>query len=150
MNKIDFYIRLHNIIQKIIHRCNPSEYASFDDLMSDINGTVFDDDYGSTFIDEDDINWIKSDPELNENIIELCKINFEESKGGGIEGTIHMILVDLDLIYQPKSKILNISFDFKNLSYLQKHTEELCEILESQLILNDLSILPYKNKKPTL
>jgi hypothetical protein len=71
MNKIEFYSKLHSIIQKIIHRCNPSEYNSFEELISDINGTVFDDDHGSTFLTTDEINWIISDSDVKENIIKF-------------------------------------------------------------------------------
>jgi hypothetical protein len=149
MNKIEFYSKLHSIIQKIIHRCNPSEYNSFEELISDINGTVFDDDHGSTFLTTDEINWIISDSDVKENIIKLCIDAQPQENIGNINGTIQMLLIELDMVYQPKSKILNISLDFKNISYLQDHTSELCDFMESQLLLNDLSILPYKKTKTT-
>lgn len=143
MNKIVFYKKLRSIIQKIIHRCNPSDYNTFEDLLRDINGSVFDEDHGSTFLTDDEVNWINSDIEIKENIIELCLIHAQENKNN-IDGTIESLLTELDLIYQPEAKILNISFDFKNLSYLKEHTMELSDLIESQLLMNDLSVLPYK------
>jgi hypothetical protein len=146
MNKIDFYIRLRSIIQKIIHRCNPSEYNNFDELLLDINGTVFDEDHGSTFLTNDDIDWIQSDFEIKENIIRLCRDAQIEENVDSVNGTVQMLLIELDMVYQPKVEILNLSLDFKNLAYLQDHTTELCDFMDSQLLLNDLSILPYKKQ----
>lgn len=140
MNKKD---RLKTIILKIINRCNPSNYDSFDDLLQKTTSTVSDTSR-SSFLTNDEISFIKEDPKIRTNILEICKSvsrQIKERSANNHEKTIESILVELNIhnssFAKPPPNIKYITEELVNGNPIKGTIDEI-------LLLLDLSPTPYQ------
>ena len=135
--------KFKSIVLKIINRSNPSQYTSFDDLLEKTCSTVANGSK-SSFLGDDEISFIKSDPKIYANILEICKSaskQIEEKHVNNHEKTIESILVQLNVHNTSSAK------PPPNIEYIKKEVvpgNPIKGTIGELLLLLDLSPTPYQ------
>jgi len=134
--------KLHSIVIKVLNRCTISEFNSFDEIIIENQKTV--DSGKTTFIDNEEIEYIKRSPKFYDNFLKICelvdkKIRMQESFLDKI--TTESILFDLNLSVNSE---VDIPTNFKYLINDPENYKQIKGTVEEILIYMDLSSKPYK------
>lgn len=134
--------KLHSIVIKVLNRCTISEFNSFDEIIIENQKTV--DSGKTTFIDNEEIEYIKRSPKLYDNFLKICelvdkKIRMRESFLDKI--TTESILFDLNLSVNSE---VDIPTNFKYLINDPENCKQIKGTVEEILIYMDLSSKPYE------
>lgn len=136
--------QLKTIIDKINNRCSPYKYETFDELLDEIDKTSASG--NPSFFTEKEIEWVQSHPEIERNIMEMCRTVIKNSPLD-YNSTMSGILHNLDLSFNEE---LRDSKEFylsgrKNLQFLSSSDSySVRDTIEEILLLLDLSIIPYR------
>lgn len=129
--------KLHAIVLKVINRCNYSEFNSFNEIIAQSNKTVADGGK-STFMTKKEIEYVRNNPKIYDNILKICKIVDEELRlQSSNQITTESILFNLNLSINSE---VDIPDHFR---YLESHSE-IGGTIEQILVLMDLSSKPYE------
>ena len=134
--------KLHSIVIKVLNRCTISEFNSFDEIIIENQKTV--DSGKTTFIDDEEIEYIKRSPKFYDNFLKICelvdkKIRMQESFLDKI--TTESILFDLNLSANSE---VDIPTNFKYLINDPENYKQIKGTVEEILIYMDLSSKPYE------
>lgn len=136
--------QLELLITKICNRCNPNDYETFGDLLNEIEKTAVNGD--PTFLTEEEIKLIESNPEIEKNILKMCSKVVQKRTFS--ENTIEYIIFKLNMSGTKKSEKFKSTYYIssnKNLKFLtEPESKPLKGTIEEVLIMLDLSIIPYK------
>lgn len=137
---------LENLIKKINNRCNPEKYSSFSELCEKVKETTYNS--RSSFLTENELEFIKSNPEIENNILKLC-IKQREKENKDTKFTVSNIL-DILLLTEQSTEVYNnklkqyenpkIGINFLN----DPNSKSIHGTIEEILIMLDLSVVPYR------
>lgn len=134
--------KLYAIVIKVLNRCTISEFNSFNEIIIENEKTVKGG--GATFIDNEEIEYIKKNPKLYDNFLKICelvdkKIQMQESLSHKI--TTESILFDLDLSVNSE---VDTPTNFQYLINDPENYKQIKGTVEEILIYMDLSSKPYE------
>ena len=140
--------KLYAIVIKVLNRCTISEFNSFNEIIIENEKTVKGG--GATFIDNEEIEYIKKNPKLYDNFLKICelvdkKIQMQESLSHKI--TTESILFDLDLSVNSE---VDTPTNFQYLINDPENYKQIKGTVEEILIYMDLSSKPYEAVDKTL
>lgn len=140
--------KLHSIVIKVLNRCTISEFNSFDEIIIENEKTV--DGGKATFIDDEEIEYIKRNKKLYDNFLKICelvdkKMQMQESLSHKI--TTESILFDLNLSVNSE---VDIPTNFRYLINDPENYKQIKGTVEEILIYMDLSSKPYEAVDKTL
>lgn len=134
--------KLYAIVIKVLNRCTISKFNSFNEIIIENEKTVKGG--GATFIDNEEIEYIKKNPKLYDNFLKICelvdkKIQMQESLSHKI--TTESILFDLDLSVNSE---VDTPTNFQYLINDPENYKQIKGTVEEILIYMDLSSKPYE------
>jgi hypothetical protein len=127
------------IVTKINNRTDINLFSSFDELIQRVTKTSSS---KSTFLNDEEIAWVKKRPKIEKNIIKICrKVSDQEEKDReNYNSTIEKIIGDLELGRGTRSeprKTIQYLCNVEKFSLVSNTIDEI-------LINLDLSLLPYE------
>lgn len=136
--------QLKTIIDKINNRCSPFKYETFDELLDEVEKTSISG--NASFFTEDEIKWVQSHPEIERNIMEMCRTVIKNTPTDD-NATLYGILRRLNLSFNEdmRDKKEYYLIGKKNLQFLStSDSHSVRGTMEEILLMLDLSLIPYR------